>query len=302
MKWCNRGQRIFLVGLGWLLLASFVSADEFWVKNRPFAGYTEGTGTQLWAEAEALAKAMGLPYDASTGELTLPDGTKFTTKRSPKGHQLASVSELAQATGWLLRQNKDLGLLELFSSSVTSAPSSASWSQGESQATRTGQGRVITRQNPPFSVTIPADYEFQDKVLNSEQRRRNEPKVEGVTFHEDFEVGPPGQPDERLLVATFTIPEASEEEMGPEGEQIVLRNFIESATRNQARLEREPVLLDVQGRRFWKTNFRSSPTKGGVTFFHLNPKSKTAYVFFGKFRDPKFADAIESIVRSARFP
>ena len=115
-----------------LVLFSHATAQELFIRNKPFKGLVTGYGTDLYAEAEPLAQAMGAQVsrhgstlylgeapeseESFSGRVLLveAEGQSIPFQTGPEGQILVSLEPAVKALYGRLVRNRELGTIDIY--------------------------------------------------------------------------------------------------------------------------------------------------------------------------------------------
>lgn len=167
------------------LLLAPVSAEQLFVRNKPFKGASMGVGASRMVELEPFAKALGFTVKAHNGGFlvttdpnsdqgseiceagsAIVDGNKIATMTGTGGHTLVSLSDFCNAVGAKLVVNSQMGSSDVYLESKAKArgPSlidkwgnTAPEERGEgSKGLAEGPGKVAVQFFEAFTLLPPS--------------------------------------------------------------------------------------------------------------------------------------------------
>lgn len=136
------------------LLCWPVQADELFVKNQPFHGFTLGSGLDTLVELSHFAEVIGVEVELQQEQALIRD-TLIRVQTGPGGRKLVSLLDIAGAAGLKVRHNEELGTLDVHGEAGRHAIYS-NWTFDKSlEATK--KKRKSTRiSTPTYSIVIPS--------------------------------------------------------------------------------------------------------------------------------------------------
>lgn len=282
-------RRLAACGLA-LALSTGLQAEQLWVRNRPFQGAVQGSGSTMLVEFEEFAKEFGLVVD-DQGDLILVGGFPIPVERVGD-KRLVSLRDLTDAAGLRLSRNTALGTVDVRSADAGTG-SSGDWESFDGSSSTLNEERAartkVVLEGPYFKVTIPA----QLKAMTEETYFKEGDK-EKVTIR-------PAQPDPgtaqtlRTAFAVTTkegfkkcslslsfIPNLSDS-ISTENEKAMLEFAYQSARGAKSKIVQNIQSVNQAGQRYQMMRFLDVDGFGVETenefYLQINPQKKVAFLF-----------------------
>lgn len=141
-----------------LLLLTAAQADEIYIRNKPFEGEVQGSGSQTAVEARPLAQALGLSVTESETQLILGEAPESpvegqvlingeAVEASPLegGKWLVPLEKAVELAGGRVIVNRDLGTVDVY---LTDKKKSA-LNTGVAPSARHGGGENLSPKSDP---------------------------------------------------------------------------------------------------------------------------------------------------------
>ncbi len=171
--------RSILVLSFWITLSLLVSAEQLYVRNRPFKGAITREAGRLWVELKPLVEAMGLGltgddqqgYVVAGGENSvLPGPGKVTVKEtevpsnSTGGSLLVPLDQVVELVGAKVIVNKSLGTIDVSLAAASTGSSSSSSNSGAAYTLiEYGvPGQAVTDRMKPVFATARSEFKNVD--------------------------------------------------------------------------------------------------------------------------------------------
>jgi hypothetical protein len=136
-----------------LTLSSAGLGEEVWVRNKPFEGATEGSGTSLKLELPALLEALSLKVKRDGNSVVFGD-FRVPVETSAQGKEMVLLKDFSVGAGLKVTRSKELGTVDIYSTTA-GTQGNDEWaslgtdSAGSSGSATSGSGRGFTLSTPP---------------------------------------------------------------------------------------------------------------------------------------------------------
>lgn len=271
-------------------LAVGVGAEELWIKNRPFQGIVQGTGSTLLIELDEFLKEFGLTIE-DQGDLILVEGFPIAVEQVG-GKRLVLLRDLVDAAGLRLSRNVALGTVDVLSAEAGTG-SSGDWasfdsSLGTNTADTPTRAKVLL-EGEDFKVTIPGHLHVaaEETFVRTEDEARvavrpapsDYEKAQvlssafSVTTKEGFD---------KCSMSLALIPDLSEP-LTADDEKMMLESAFRGARRNRSKIVHEIHAVNLAGQRYHSMRFLDVNAHGAEVenelYLQVNPTRKVAYLF-----------------------
>lgn len=106
----------FLLGL-----CCSVSAEEVWVRNKPFEGAVSGSGPGLKVELQAVLQALNLEATIANDAVIFGD-FRIPIETTADGKQMVLLKDLSVGANLTVTRNKELGTIDVYSTTAGVKP------------------------------------------------------------------------------------------------------------------------------------------------------------------------------------
>jgi len=136
-----------------LTLSSASLGEEVWVRNRPFEGATEGSGTSLKVELPALLEALSLEVKRDGNSIVFGD-FRVPVETNAEGKEMVLLQDFSVGAGLKVTRSKELGTVDIYSTTAGTQEendwaSVGTTSTGTGGTATSGAGRGFTLSTPP---------------------------------------------------------------------------------------------------------------------------------------------------------
>ena len=149
MPWSKFRQLIFCL----IFLGVSAFAEEIWITNKPFSGQVVKDGGQTWVELAPFAKALKVGSAVEAGQATI-DGKPVPSQLRGEA-VMVPLKEAATAAGAILRDNKSMGIVDVFKGVEEQDPSTLAAASAQDNAATGGDGKVL--KMAAYILTLPPD-------------------------------------------------------------------------------------------------------------------------------------------------
>ena len=130
-------------------------AQEVWVRNRPFAGVVEGSGSSLKVELSSFLEALALEAKVENGAVVFGD-FRVPIENGPDGIQMVLLKDIAVGASLKVTRNRELGTIDVYSATA-GTQSASDWSD-----TDAGGGGGTARSSSAYTINVPSQLELID--------------------------------------------------------------------------------------------------------------------------------------------
>ena len=268
------------------LLLLPLSAEELWVRNRPFQGQVEGKGNSMKVDLDALLKALELEATIQGNEVIFGD-FKVPIETDSSGVRMVLLRDMATGAGLRIRKNPDLGTVDVFTETAGSGDkgdfSAISDSSNSTSRSSSGNGH----EKPDYRIKVPSGLEYTDDpsmmaFLKDYVGQRSGGAPDNTSF--EFILKPrKGNNDAVLLLMKMTgLPPL--ESIPPEVEAKMVEGFASGVAR-KGRILSGPTKLAIGGKTFFKVTYASvekGENKKNEAYMHVSAPRGTLYaLLFG---------------------
>lgn len=136
-----------------LTLSSACLGEEVWVRNKPFEGATEGSGTSLKVELPALLEALSLEVKRDGNSVVFGD-FRVLVETNAEGKEMVLLKDFSVGAGLKVTRSKELGTVDVYSTTAGTQEDNDWASVGTDGASKggsaaSGSGRGFTLSTPP---------------------------------------------------------------------------------------------------------------------------------------------------------
>ena len=136
-----------------LTLTSACLGEEVWVRNKPFEGATEGSGSSLKVELPALLEALSIEVKRDGNSVVFGD-FRVPVETNAEGKEMVLLQDFSVGAGLKVTRSKELGTVDIYSTTAGTQEDN-DWasvgtdSAGMSGSATSGSGRGFTLSTPP---------------------------------------------------------------------------------------------------------------------------------------------------------
>lgn len=230
------------------VLSSSCLAEEVWVRNKPFEGAVEGSGSSLKVELPALLKALSLEAKRE-GDFVVFGDFRIPVETNGEGKEMVSLQEFSVGAGLKVTRSKELGTVDVYSTTAGTQEGNEWDTDGVGAATGPS-GSTVSSSGNGFTLSAPPQLELVDdpgvmRALVAQFGGLDKGELKGVVI-------PRNETDEALLMifAAGGFPP-----MGSVSKEIQLeasKGYAEAFESKGARRVSGPLALKIGGRDFVK--------------------------------------------------
>ena len=241
-----------------LLLFGSALPNELWVRNKPFTGQVEGSGTSLKIELGPLLEALGLQVEIRDENLVFGDFL-VPIETTANGTRMVLLRELAMGANLQVKTNTELGTIDVYSAAAGDN-SKADWSEGDAPAAGSG-GAYETAD---YSIKVPPQLEFTNDPAAMAALKAHTAstgaQVDSSNFRFVISAKNSSEDAVMLLMTAGGLPPMPQ--MPPELEMQLVQGFAQGITQRGGQIKSGPTPTTIGGRRFHK--YEHTMQDGGV--------------------------------------
>jgi hypothetical protein len=128
-------------------------AEEVWVRNKPFEGAVEGSGSSLKVELQALLEALDLEAQIEENAVVFGD-FRVPIETTSDGTQMVLLKDMTVGAGLKVTRNRELGTIDVYSTSA-GTKSGGDWDDA-------GGGTASASSSSLYSIKVPPQLELID--------------------------------------------------------------------------------------------------------------------------------------------
>jgi hypothetical protein len=142
-----------------LTLSLATQAEEVWVRNKPFEGAVEGSGSSLKVELSVLLEALDLKPKIE-GSTVVFDDFRVPIETNAAGTQMVLLNDISVGAGLKVTRSRELGTVDIYSAEA-GTQSAGDWADAKA-GTNAGVGPATNSSTSEYNISVPPQLELID--------------------------------------------------------------------------------------------------------------------------------------------